>query len=405
MSVVDGLPFTQEKKAYIIDVLDPILEEMVADVIAEMPADPLDHMIAWIRKRNGVGKMQRMSVLQTNVHLKKELNHIVTSTEEACLSIAQDLKDQPDEKDDDEEEEDDECDEIPESFMKPESQMGKSRASVSAEAYGGWNVKKEFVAPIIDKSNEQKQRLSSTLRKSFMFSNLEDKDMEVVIMAMKEVDFEKDKKVIEEGESGDYLFVIETGSLDCTKSIDGEEKVVRSVNPGDVFGELALLYNCPRAATVIAKEACICWQLDRDTFSNIVKDAATRRREKYDTFLKQVSILNSLGAYERSQVADAIIVETFSKGAFVVKQDEPGDKFYIVEDGELHATKKDSGKQMEYKTGDYFGELALLKNQPRAASVIVDSDQVKVLSISRSAFKHMLRPLQDLLLEQTQRYK
>ncbi len=63
------------------------------------------------------------------------------------------------------------------------------------------------------------------------------------------------EKVINEGDNGDFLFVIEKGALNCTKSVNGEEKVVKTVNEGDVFGELALLYNCPRAASVVAKDA------------------------------------------------------------------------------------------------------------------------------------------------------
>ena len=63
------------------------------------------------------------------------------------------------------------------------------------------------------------------------------------------------EKVINEGDNGDFLFVIEKGALNCTKAVNGEEKVVKTVNEGDVFGELALLYNCPRAASVVAKDA------------------------------------------------------------------------------------------------------------------------------------------------------
>ena len=62
------------------------------------------------------------------------------------------------------------------------------------------------------------------------------------------------EKVITEGDNGDFLFVIEKGTLNCTKSVNGEEKVVKTVNEGDVFGELALLYNCPRAASVMAAD-------------------------------------------------------------------------------------------------------------------------------------------------------
>lgn len=42
--------------------------------------------------------------------------------------------------------------------------------------------------------------------------------------------------------------------------------------PGEAFGELALLYNAPRAASIIAKTDAVLFSLDRQTFNNIVKD-------------------------------------------------------------------------------------------------------------------------------------
>jgi len=154
-------------------------------------------------------------------------------------------------------------------------------------------------------------------------------------------------------------------------------------------------------------EACICWQLDRESFNHIVKDAAVARRTKYDEFLKSVNLLSSLEAYERSQIADALVAETCKKGDTIVKQDDPGDKFYIVEEGSLYALKNFGSEEkrvMEYKPGDYFGELALLKNQPRAASVVVESETAKVLSMSRVSFNKMLGPLADLLSSKVSSY-
>eukprot|EP00747_Dinoflagellata_sp_TGD_P030170 gnl/TRDRNA2_/TRDRNA2_134446_c0_seq2.p1 gnl/TRDRNA2_/TRDRNA2_134446_c0~~gnl/TRDRNA2_/TRDRNA2_134446_c0_seq2.p1 ORF type:complete len:405 (+),score=118.75 gnl/TRDRNA2_/TRDRNA2_134446_c0_seq2:114-1328(+) len=403
MSVVDGLPFADEKKKYICEVLDPILEEMVSDTLTDMPKDPTGYMINWLRKRSGMPVNQkRMSAIAQNEQLKNDIQNAAQFVEDAISGVPQ-----QDEQEEEEEESDDECDEIPDSFKKSEESMGRARQSVSAEAYGQWNQKKAFTPPVHAKSPEQKARLQATLQKSFMFAVLEPKDMEIIVDAMVEVPIEPGTRVIVEGEDGDYLFVIEEGVLECMKNINGEEKVVKVVNAGDVFGELALLYNCPRAASVEAKERCVCWKLDRETFNHIVKEASTNRRNRYDGFLKSVNILGSLDAYERSQIADALKCETYDKGAVIVKQDEPGDKFYIVEEGSLYALKTTSEgekKVMSYTVGDYFGELALLKNQPRAASIIVESDSVKVLSLDRRCFKKMLGSLQDIMTKQTSKY-
>merc|ERR550514_1176768 len=146
----------------------------------------------------------------------------------------------------------------------------------------------------------------------------------IVIGAMKEVKVEPKKRVINQGDNGDFLFVIDKGKLDCIIKIDGVDKVVKTCEAGDVFGELALLYNCPRAASVEATEKCVLWQLDRDTFNNIVKEAAQKKRQRYDTFLAKVPLLQNMDAYERSQLADALKPETFSDGCAIVKQGEDG---------------------------------------------------------------------------------
>ena len=89
---------------------------------------------------------------------------------------------------------------------------------------------------------------------------------------------------------------------------------MKKYQAGDAFGELALLYNAPRAATIIADNDCLLWVLDRETFNHIVKDSSRVRREKYEAFLTKVKILESMEAYERSVLSDAFVEETFKAG-------------------------------------------------------------------------------------------
>lgn len=134
-----------------------------------------------------------------------------------------------------------------------------------------------------------------------MFNALDEKEFEIVVDSIEEVKVQPGDIVIKEGDEGDCMYVVEQGILECTKVFKGksEPTFLKDYQPGEGFGELALLYNAPRAATIRAKTEAVVWRLDRDTFNNIVKDAAARKREKYETFLSSVKILSSMDPYER----------------------------------------------------------------------------------------------------------
>ena len=69
---------------------------------------------------------------------------------------------------------------------------------------------------------------------------------------MEERNYNKGDFVIQQGDDGDVLFVVDSGELTCTKRFgtDTKETYLKTYVPGESFGELALLYNVPRAASI-----------------------------------------------------------------------------------------------------------------------------------------------------------
>lgn len=173
---------------------------------------------------------------------------------------------------------------------------------------------------------------------------------------------------------------------------------VGNIQAGGSFGELALMYNAPRAATVVSAESgCTVWALDRVTFRRILMESTFARRRIYESFLKEVPILSTLTPYERSKIADALETKKFPSGEVIIKEGDPGHAFYLLENGQAAAYKGDpSNKVLDYDKGDYFGELALLNDAPRAASVVATTD-VKVASLGKSAFQRLLGPVEGIM--------
>lgn len=298
-----------------------------------------------------------------------------------------------------EESEEDDDDELPE---PPPMQKKGARSSVSAEAYGDWNKQAAFTLTVIEKSDDQKRRIRAAMDKSWMFQSLEEKNKAQVVDALKEEKYSAGQDVIVQFDvDADRLFVIEQGVLSAyKKKAEGEDgrgmKVFTYENAG-VFGELALLYNCPRAATVTADTDSTLWSIDRDTFNNLVKESAKKARAQTEEFLKTVPILKSLTVAEVSSIGDAVQKKAFRNGDTVIREGDVGNEFFIVTEGTAKAIK--GGKAvMDYGPKDYFGELALIEEGSRHADVKATSDLV-VLSLDRLAFKRLLGPLDAILKE------
>ena len=299
---------------------------------------------------------------------------------------------------------------IGEEMKKRQQKKRVFRQSVSAEVYGIHNKKKPFVPRVIPKTNEQKERIREKCMQSFLFNSLEDKELKTVIDAFEEKRYKAGQNVITQGEEGDVLYLVDSGDLDCEKVFKAGDPptYLKTYHHGESFGELALLYNAPRAATIRAKTDAICYALDRECFNNIVKDAAMKKRERYESTLKKVEILKSIEPYELGQICDALKTQNFTKGDYIIKQGDRGDVFYILDEGSAHAEKvfeegKPAQSVKDYKSGDYFGELALLKGEPRAASIVADTN-CKCISLDRMAFKRLLGPLEDILQRNSESY-
>jgi cAMP-dependent protein kinase regulator len=117
----------------------------------------------------------------------------------------------------------------------------------------------------------------------------------------------------------------------------------------------------------------------------------------YESFLEEVPLLSTLTKYERSKIADALETQKFPAGTTIIKEGDAGEAFYLLESGEAEAFKTGTQHPVKHYTkGDYFGELALLNDAPRAASV-VSKTEVKVATLGKDGFQRLLGPVESIM--------
>ena len=305
----------------------------------------------------------------------------------------------------------------PSSFPPPPSAGGDNslptnyatgrRVSVSAESMNPNADSGDWRPPHHPKTPEQIERLKAAVSNNFLFSSLDDESFQTILDALQEKPIPAvDIRIVVQGDSGDFFYVVEQGNFDVyihpSGSVqagpDGLGKKVATIGPGGGFGELALMYDAPRAATVVsASKPGLLWQLDRTTFRRILMDSSFQRRKMYEGFLEEVPLLSTLKGPERAKIADALTSQKYPAGTHVIRQGDPGDAFYLLESGEARAYKNGIEKPVKhYERGAYFGELALLEDKPRQASVVAKTE-VKLAKLDRAGFKRLLGPVEGMM--------
>ncbi|GHG79014.1 hypothetical protein GCM10012319_30380 [Comamonas sp. KCTC 72670] len=209
--------------------------------------------------------------------------------------------------------------------------------------------------------------------------------------------------VVEEGDPGASMFAMVEGRADVMRALeDGQRRSVGTVAPGDFFGELALISEGPRLASVVAAERAVLLELTRASMEAVasrhpevtaVVDAFYRRR-MVENLLRSNPLFNQLTPAQKAAVSRDFALRTVAAGEALLTQGQPGDAFYVLLRGrctpwleQLHGRRV---ALSELREGDVFGEISLLLDKPVSATVRADVASV-VLRLERAAFqKHLL---------------
>ncbi|ETE65612.1 cAMP-dependent protein kinase type II-alpha regulatory subunit, partial [Ophiophagus hannah] len=230
------------------------------------------------------------------------------------------------------------------------------------------------------KTDEQRCRLQEACKDILIFKNLDQEQLSQVLDAMFERKVRPQEHVIDQGDDGDNFYVIEEGLYDIFVARESQTRCVGRYDNHGSFGELALMYNTPRAATIVATTEGALWGLPS----------------------------------ERMKIVDVIGEKTYQDGERIIAQGDKAESFFIVESGEVKimiksktVTVKDANQEVEIarcEKGQYFGELALVTNKPRAASAYAVG-VVKCLVMDVQAFERLLGPCMDIMKRNITHYE
>ncbi|XP_014244772.1 cGMP-dependent protein kinase, isozyme 1-like isoform X2 [Cimex lectularius] len=280
--------------------------------------------------------------------------------------------------------------------MAGQTQTNKKQG-VSAESSGTDQTSGNIQLIQHDKDFKSKQLIKSALLENDFLKNLEPGQMRDIVDCMYSRVCIKGSFLIKEGEAGSHLYVSASGQFEVIK----EGAVLGTLGPGKAFGELAILYNCTRTASIRVVENAEVWVLDRRVFKNIMLRSGLQRLEDSISFLQSVPLLHNLSQTLLCKIADSMQLEFYPGGQYIVRQGATGDTFYILSCGNVKVTQKLPGEIQEEEVrtlsrGDYFGEQALLKEDSRTANVIALPPGVECLTLDRESFMLLIGDLSEL---------
>ncbi|XP_011339725.1 cGMP-dependent protein kinase, isozyme 2 forms cD4/T1/T3A/T3B isoform X3 [Ooceraea biroi] len=268
------------------------------------------------------------------------------------------------------------------------------RQAISAEPLRG------DTKPVIKfaKPRRSRELIKAAILDNDFMKNLELTQIREIVDCMYPVTFPAGSIIIREGDVGSIVFVMEEGKVEVSR--DG--KYLSTLAPGKVLGELAILYNCKRTATITAATDCQLWAIDRQCFQTIMMRTGLSRQAEYTDFLKSVPIFKNLPEETLIKISDVLEETFYNNGDYIIRQGARGDTFFIISRGQVRVTIKqpDTTEEKYIRTlgkGDFFGEKALQGDDLRTANIIADDPEgVSCLVIDRETFNQLISSLDEI---------
>ncbi|XP_016961893.1 cGMP-dependent protein kinase, isozyme 2 forms cD4/T1/T3A/T3B isoform X1 [Drosophila biarmipes] len=270
---------------------------------------------------------------------------------------------------------------------------------ISAEPQSESSLLLEHVSfPKYDKDERSRELIKAAILDNDFMKNLDLTQIREIVDCMYPVKYPAKNLIIKEGDVGSIVYVMEDGRVEVSR----EGKYLSTLSGAKVLGELAILYNCQRTATITAITECNLWAIERQCFQTIMMRTGLIRQAEYSDFLKSVPIFKDLAEDTLIKISDVLEETHYQRGDYIVRQGARGDTFFIISKGKVRVTIKQQDTQEEkfirmLGKGDFFGEKALQGDDLRTANIICESaDGVSCLVIDRETFNQLISNLDEI---------
>src|ERR1700752_1588047 len=206
--------------------------------------------------------------------------------------------------------------------------------------------------------------------------------------------------IVRSGEVANSFYVVYSGRARVIAiNSAGEDVTVGSIERGGSFGEQGILSGSVRRFTVRAATDVALLRLDRVDFE-LLLDQHPELREYFRKYISELSIRNflklctalaPLSANEIRDLLGSLEIQEFKADHTIIREGDRGDAFYIMRTGSAQVMHESNGRKNlnVVKAGDSFGELALLRDAPRVASVIT-TEPSSVFRLAKAEFDRIV---------------
>jgi len=249
-----------------------------------------------------------------------------------------------------------------------------------------------------------------------LFKNLNPEEFSSVYKKLRSVKIPRGLKICREGEKGDSLFMLAQGEVEVTKKNErGEERLLARLGPGEFFGEFGYFMDGARHATVEAVTDLELLEISKPDLDQIISQYPQVKEVMYELFKQRVldnllvlsPLTSILPSEDRQKLIAKFELKELKSGEVIVREGDPGDSMFLIKSGQAEVTTIDPKDKRKLTLarlgpGDFFGEVSLIKNKPRTATITALS-AMELLVISRRSFEELTREHPEMvsLLEQT----